>query len=64
MSATEFEDRISSGLGEKAAAYLRRKGAKLIMHDFVTPLPGGGQRKLMESMAKKTGGELFLKELN
>lgn len=58
----DFNDNVNKELADKAAGYMRRKGAKLMIHDFVPPLPGKGRGDVLKSMAKKTNGELFLKE--
>jgi hypothetical protein len=58
----DFDDSVNPELSEKIASYLRRKSCKLMLHDFKGNLGKGGNAKTLEMMAKKTGGEFFLKE--
>ena len=58
----DFNDHLDPELSEKIAAYLRRRGTKLIIHDFVPGLPGGKRLEVLQMMADRTRGEFFLKE--
>lgn len=60
----DFDDQINEELAERAASHLRRKGTKLIIHDFKGQLAKGGTKPHLEMMARKTGGEFFLKLYN
>lgn len=57
----DFNDNINHESAEEAALYLRRKDAKLMIHDFVPGLPFGNRLETLQMMAEVTGGELFLK---
>jgi len=60
----DFDDTIDQELAEKAASYLRRKGTKLIIHDFKGQLGRPANKSHLEMMAQKTRGEFFLKLFN
>lgn len=60
----DFDDGISPGLAEKAASYLRRKGCKLMIHDFKGAKGKPNNIEQLEMMARKTQGEFFLKPFN
>lgn len=60
----DFDDAINKERAEKVAGYLRRKGAKVIIHDFKGQLAKPGTKPHLEMMAKRTGGDFFLKHFD
>ncbi|HKK18140.1 MAG TPA: hypothetical protein VJ952_05615 [Opitutales bacterium] len=57
----DFDDRVDMELAEDAARLLRRRDAKLMIHDFKGALGKGRNKEALEMMARKTRGEFFLK---
>jgi len=57
----DFDDPLNAERSEDAAGLLRRKGTKLMIHDFKGGLGKGGNKETLEMMARKTRGEFFLK---
>lgn len=58
----DFNDKVDPELADDIVRYLRRKDARLMIHDFVPGLPGGERLETLQMMADRTRGELFLKE--
>ncbi|PXA03648.1 hypothetical protein DDZ13_10140 [Coraliomargarita sinensis] len=57
----DFDDSIDADLADDVARYMRRKDTKLMLHDFKGNLGKGNNQEPLEMMARKTGGEFFLK---
>jgi len=57
----DFDDRVETDKAEELASYLRRKGCKLIAHDFKPPHAKGHSLSQVQLIADKTRGEFFLK---
>ena len=63
----DFKDNLDSGLGSKVGARLRQNKTKLIIHDFIPPMGKSGENdpraKVMQDLADRTGGSVFVKEI-
>lgn len=50
----DFNDRVDPEGAQKIKGYFPRKGAKLMIHDFVPGLPKGGKLETLQMMADRT----------